>query len=109
SAEYLQPTTPLELVKQHVRTNGEYELTATIRLDGDQQDVVGRGNGPIAAFFDALATVGYDLRLMDYSEHTLTPGDDAKAASYIECAIEDKVYWGVGIDHSIITASLRAV
>ncbi|HJQ44721.1 MAG TPA: alpha-isopropylmalate synthase regulatory domain-containing protein, partial [Amycolatopsis sp.] len=62
-----------------------------------------------AAFFDALSTIGYDLRLMDYSEHTLTPGDDAKAASYIECAIGDKVYWGVGIDPSIVTASLRAV
>ncbi|EHR63586.1 2-isopropylmalate synthase [Saccharomonospora cyanea] len=109
AAEYLEPNAPLELVKQHVVANGDYELTATIRLDGEEQDVVGRGNGPIAAFFDALATVGFDLRLMDYSEHTLTPGDDSKAASYIECAIEDKVYWGVGIDHSIITASLRAV
>ncbi|CAM3077327.1 2-isopropylmalate synthase [Saccharomonospora xinjiangensis] len=109
SAEYLEPTTPLELVSQHVRANGDYELTATIRHDGEEQEVVGRGNGPIAAFFDALATIGLDLRLMDYSEHTLTPGDDSKAASYIECAVEDKVYWGVGIDHSIITASLRAV
>jgi 2-isopropylmalate synthase len=109
SGEYLEPSAPLELISQHVVANGDYELTATIRLDGEEQEVVGRGNGPIAAFFDALATVGFDLRLMDYSEHTLTPGDDSKAASYIECAIEDRVFWGVGIDHSIITASLRAV
>ncbi|OQO92909.1 2-isopropylmalate synthase [Saccharomonospora piscinae] len=109
AAEYLEPAAPLELLRQHVTANGDYELTATIRLDGEEQDVVGRGNGPIAAFFDALATVGYDLRLLDYSEHTLTPGDDAKAASYIECAIDDTVYWGVGIDPSIVTASLRAV
>ncbi|MGW9477429.1 2-isopropylmalate synthase [Saccharomonospora azurea] len=109
ATEYLEPKTPLELVKQHVVANGDYELTATVRVEGEEQEVVGRGNGPIAAFFDALATVGYDLRLLDYSEHTLTPGDDSKAASYIECAIEDKVFWGVGIDHSIITASLRAV
>ncbi|MFF5991063.1 2-isopropylmalate synthase [Prauserella flavalba] len=109
SAEYLEPKTPLELVRQHVTANGEYDLTATVRVDGEEQEITGRGNGPIAAFFDALSTVGYDLRLMDYSEHTLTPGDDAKAASYIECAIDDKVYWGVGIDPSIVTASLRAV
>ncbi|PXY34344.1 2-isopropylmalate synthase [Prauserella sp. PE36] len=109
SAEYLEPRTPLELVRQHVTANGEYDLTATVRVDGEEQEITGRGNGPIAAFFDALSTVGYDLRLMDYSEHTLTPGDDAKAASYIECAIDDKVYWGVGIDPSIVTASLRAV
>jgi 2-isopropylmalate synthase len=53
--------------------------------------------------------VGYDLRLLDYSEHTLSPGDDARAASYIECAISDRVFWGIGIDPSIVTASLRAV
>ncbi len=109
ASEYLEPNTPLELVSKHVRANGDYELSATIRLDGEEQQITGRGNGPIAAFFDALATVGFDVRLLDYSEHTLRPGDDSKAASYIECAIDDKVYWGVGIDSSIITASLRAV
>ena len=35
------------------------------------------------AAVDALSTVGFDLRLLDYSEHTLSPGDDARAASYI--------------------------
>ncbi|WP_410576528.1 2-isopropylmalate synthase [Amycolatopsis sp. lyj-108] len=111
SAEYLELKTPLELVRRHVRDNGdgEYDITATVRVEGDEHEVTGRGNGPIAAFFDALSTVGFDLRLLDYSEHTLSPGDDARAASYIECAISDRVYWGIGIDPSIVTASLRAV
>lgn len=111
SAEYLELKTPLELVRQHVRDNGdgEYDITATVRVEGDEHEITGRGNGPIAAFFDALTTVGYDLRLLDYSEHTLSPGDDARAASYIECAISDRVFWGIGIDPSIVTASLRAV
>ncbi|MGW5747803.1 2-isopropylmalate synthase [Amycolatopsis sp. NPDC003861] len=111
SAEYLELKTPLELVRQHVRDNGdgEYDITATVRVEGDEHEVTGRGNGPIAAFFDALSTVGYDLRLLDYSEHTLSPGDDARAASYIECAISDRVFWGIGIAPSIVTASLRAV
>ncbi|HVW42905.1 MAG TPA: 2-isopropylmalate synthase, partial [Amycolatopsis sp.] len=109
SAEYLEAEAPLALVGQHVTANGEYTLRAVVRVDGEEQEITGTGNGPIAAFFDALAGVGFDLRLMDYSEHTLTPGDDAKAASYIECAIGGKVYWGVGIDPSIVTASLRAV
>ncbi|QKV77538.1 2-isopropylmalate synthase [Amycolatopsis sp. Hca4] len=111
AAEYLELKTPLELVRQHVRDNGdgEYDITATVRVEGDEHEVTGRGNGPIAAFFDALSTVGYDLRLLDYSEHTLSPGDDARAASYIECAISDRVFWGIGIDPSIVTASLRAV
>ncbi|MEV6873585.1 2-isopropylmalate synthase [Amycolatopsis sp. NPDC051128] len=111
SAEYLELKTPLELVRQHVRDNGdgEYDITATVRVEGDEHEITGRGNGPIAAFFDALSTVGFDLRLLDYSEHTLSPGDDARAASYIECAISDRVFWGIGIDPSIVTASLRAV
>ncbi|MDX3191047.1 2-isopropylmalate synthase [Streptomyces sp. MN03-5084-2B] len=111
AAEYLELKTPLELVRQHVRDNGdgEYDITATVRVEGDEHEITGRGNGPIAAFFDALSTVGYDLRLLDYSEHTLSPGDDARAASYIECAISDRVFWGIGIDPSIVTASLRAV
>ena len=107
--EYLESQTPLQLISQHVTANGDYQLRATVRVDGEEQEITGSGNGPIAAFFDALSTVGYDLRLLDYSEHTLTPGDDAKAASYIECAVGDKVFWGVGIDPSIVTASLRAV
>ncbi|WP_370945251.1 2-isopropylmalate synthase [Amycolatopsis sp. cg5] len=110
-AEYLEPRTPLELVRQHVRDNGdgEYDITATVRVEGDEHEITGTGNGPIAAFFDALSTVGFDLRLLDYSEHTLSPGDDSRAASYIECAIQDRVFWGVGVDPSIVTASLRAV
>ncbi|WP_410593505.1 2-isopropylmalate synthase [Amycolatopsis sp. lyj-23] len=111
AAEYLELKTPLELIRQHVRDNGdgEYDIAATVRVEGDEHEVTGRGNGPIAAFFDALSTVGFDLRLLDYSEHTLSPGDDARAASYIECAISDRVFWGIGIDASIVTASLRAV
>lgn len=111
SAEYLEPATPLELARHHVIDNGggEYEVDATIVVDGAEHKVTGTGNGPISSFFDALATVGFDLRLLDYSEHTLTPGDDAKAASYIECAAGDKVFWGVGIDPSTVTASLQAV
>ncbi|HEY3709602.1 MAG TPA: 2-isopropylmalate synthase, partial [Amycolatopsis sp.] len=109
--EYLELATPLELIRQRVTDNGggEYDIEATVKVEGDEHDITGRGNGPIAAFFDALSTVGFDLRLLDYSEHTLTPGDDARAASYIECAISDRVFWGIGIDASIVTASLRAV
>ncbi|MDV6011299.1 2-isopropylmalate synthase [Haloechinothrix sp. LS1_15] len=111
SVEYLTSTSPLELVRSHVVDNGggHYSITVTVRVDGDEQEISGSGNGPIASFFDALATIGFDIRLLDYSEHAMTAGDDAQAASYIECAIGDQVYWGVGIDPSIVTASLRAV
>ncbi|HEV2087429.1 MAG TPA: alpha-isopropylmalate synthase regulatory domain-containing protein, partial [Cryptosporangiaceae bacterium] len=67
------------------------------------------GNGPIAAFVQALADVGIDLRVLDYTEHAMSAGGDAKAAAYVECAIGDRVLWGVGIDGNIVTASLEAV
>ena len=69
----------------------------------------GEGNGPIAAFCTALGAYGVDVRVLDYHEHALSAGGDAKAAAYLECAVGDRVLWGVGIDPNIVTASLKAV
>jgi 2-isopropylmalate synthase len=49
------------------------------------------------------------VRVLDYVEHALTSGEDAKAASFVECAIGGRVLWGVGIDANIVTASLKAI
>ena len=49
------------------------------------------------------------MRVLDYHEHALSAGDDARAAAYVECAVEDTVLWGVGVDSSIVSASLKAV
>ncbi|MCP2294587.1 2-isopropylmalate synthase [Nocardia amikacinitolerans] len=111
--EYLAPIRPLERIRQRVTASetdgGVDSITAVVKVDGVEQEVTGNGNGPLAAFVDAIATVGYDVRVLDYSEHAMSAGDDAQAAAYVECAIGDKVVWGVGIATSITTASLRAV
>lgn len=110
SAEYLEPRTPLELVEQRLTgAAGDESISATVVVEGEREEVRGTGNGPIAAFVDALSTVGYDVRVMDYHEHALTSGDDARAAAYLECAVGDQVFWGAGVDTSTVTASLRAV
>ena len=70
---------------------------------------MGTGNGPIASFVDALGSLGIDVRVLDYDEHAVGAGADARAACYIEAAVGDRVLWGVGIHPSIVTASLRAV
>ena len=49
------------------------------------------------------------MRLLDYVEHTMSEGAGAQAAAYIECAIDGKVLWGVGIDANIVRASIKAV
>jgi len=69
----------------------------------------GHGNGPIAAFCAVLEQVGVDVRVLDYAEHALSSGGDAKASAYVECAVGERVLWGVGIDSSIVTASLKAI
>ena len=73
----------------------------------------GEGNGPIAAFVTAInGLAGHerpDVRVLDYAEHALSSGGDAVAAAYVECLVRDNVYWGVGIDANIVTASLKAV
>ncbi|QIS01220.1 2-isopropylmalate synthase [Nocardia brasiliensis] len=113
AAEYLSPIRPLERIRQKVTASetdgGTDTIAVVVKVDGVEQEITGTGNGPLAAFIDAIATVGFDVRVLDYSEHAMSAGDDAQAAAYVECAIGDKVVWGVGIATSITTASLRAV
>ncbi|MER7196660.1 2-isopropylmalate synthase [Streptomyces sp. CB01635] len=90
-------------------TDGVDTLTVSADVDGEATVLTGTGNGPISAFFDALQAVGIDARLLDYQEHTMSEGASAQAASYIECAIGDKVLWGIGIDANTTRASLKAV
>lgn len=88
---------------------GRDHIVTTILDAGREVTVEGTGNGPIAAFIDALSQVGVDVRVLDYSEHALSAGGDARAAAYVECAVGDRVLWGVGLHESIVRASFRAV
>ncbi|MFF7139654.1 MULTISPECIES: 2-isopropylmalate synthase [Streptomyces] len=90
-------------------TDGVDALTVEATVDGEDTVLTGSGNGPISAFFDALQSIGIDVRLLDYQEHTMSEGASAQAASYIECAIDGKVLWGIGIDANTTRASLKAV
>jgi 2-isopropylmalate synthase len=111
ATEYLDSTAPLKLMRHKVSSDGggHEEITAIVRVDGEEHEISGSGNGPIAAFVDALASVGYDVRVLDYAEHAMSAGDDARAAAYLETAVSGRVLWGVGVDNSTVAASLRAV
>ncbi len=78
-----------------------------------EREVSGMGNGPIAAFLNAVSNFGINASVMDYVEHTMAVGTDAMAASYVECQIgeedDTQIVWGVGIDTSIVTSSLKAI
>ncbi|MEP9391989.1 2-isopropylmalate synthase [Gordonia sp. VNK1] len=111
--EYLLPIRPLERMRQKVDAaevdGGEDRITVVVKVDGVEKEISGSGNGPLDAFVDALGTVGFDLRILDYSEHAMTAGGDANAACYVEAEIDGETVWGVGVASSITTASLRAV
>ncbi|MFD7499719.1 2-isopropylmalate synthase [Streptomyces sp. NPDC059850] len=99
----------LRTAQTSTSSEGTDALTVEAVVDGTETVLTGSGNGPLAAFFDALGAIGIDVRLLDYSEHTLSEGAAAQAAAYIECAIDGKVLWGVGVDANIVRASLKAV
>ncbi len=111
--EYLNPTTPLRLDSVHTSSAaGEKDqLDVGVFVEGELESLHGSGNGPIAAFVDAINSLpqGFDVRVLDYAEHALSSGGDAIAAAYVECAVGEKVLWGVGLDANIVTASLKAV
>ncbi|WP_438821369.1 2-isopropylmalate synthase [Demequina capsici] len=88
---------------------GPDTLAADIVDGGSQVTIEGSGNGPLDAFVAALGTRGVKVEVLDYAEHALTAGGDASAASYVECHIGDEIFWGVGIDPSITTATLKAI
>ena len=96
-------------VAQDSAVDGDTTLTATIKDNGKEFIIKGVGNGPIAAFCEALSTHGINLRVLDYHEHALASGGDAQAAAYLECSINSQTLWGVGIDPSIVTSSLKAI
>ncbi len=115
-SDYLQPTEPFRFIEHRTapgsHTGGTCKLTATIRENGQERLISGKGNGPIDAFTDALNRhCGLDLRVVDYHEHAIGAGANATAVSYVEIRMdgEPEVRFGVGIDSNIVTASLNAV
>jgi 2-isopropylmalate synthase len=111
SDEYLRAETPYAYVGHRMSENSAdpepVHILAELRRDGVGIDVQAAGNGPIDAFVRAL---GLDIRVMDYHEHAIGSGADAKAASYIELRVANgPTTFGVGIDANIATASFKAV
>ena len=114
---YLDLETPFAFIDHttlpdhNVDTGQTRVLTATILRDGVEKVIRGRGNGPIAAFVDAMRKeTGLNMTLVDYEEHAVGGGADATACCYMEFANDrgDSIF-GVAMDPNIVTASLRAV
>jgi len=92
-------------------SDGTRLFTGTITVGGKRQNVSGRGKGLVSSVLATLKqTFGLDIEVLDYTEHALGKGTDARAAAYLECALPDgQIVWGVGIDEDVATASVRAI
>ena len=87
----------------------DVELSVDLLDNQKQITLKGSGNGPISAFCNVMQSYGVDIQVADYYEHAMSAGGDASAAAYLECTVNGGTYWGVGIDPSTTTASLKAV
>jgi len=99
----------LQGIRQTSDGQGADRLSVDVLDAGRPHTLEGEGNGPIAAFVDALSTLGVGVRVLDYHEHAMSAGGDATAAAYVECEVAGRVLWGIGIDSNIVRASLKAV
>jgi 2-isopropylmalate synthase len=112
NTQYL-PEDPVIQLLTYETTTSEHKATVTAQLlvHGEHRTVTAEGNGPIAAFVHALRSgLGVDVEVLDYAEHAVSAGSEATAAAYVEGRDADgNVRWGVGLDESILTASLQAV
>jgi len=93
------------------QADGTVRLTADATIAGRRLRVAGVGTGPIDAFVDGLGQCsGTRVRVLDYHEHAIGSGADARAVAYLELRIGDaQTRFGVGIDTNIVSASLKAI
>ncbi len=110
---YLPDDAGIRMLSTEVSSGGERgtSVAAQVLVDGHHRTIMGQGNGPVAALVNGLrAELGLEVSVEDYHEHALTAGSEASAVAYVQATGADgRQTWGVGIDSSILDASLRAV
>ena len=114
--EYLDRRSPLELLDYRLQRSGHQRHDVSIEADviynGQARTITGEGNGPIAAFVNALKQSGWkNFRLLDYSQKAVTKGSAAEAVSFVQVqrASDEKTFWGASLDANVEFGSLLAI
>ena len=116
--EYLDLQEPFKLVKATFSDisdkSGEEDTKADIAIiyNGQEKNISGIGNGPIDSFKKALAASSLiNVKIIDYTEHAMSTGSEAKAASYVYMERQDNgnKSFGVGVDSNITRASVKSM
>ena len=113
AGEYLDREAPVEQIALTVDApqveSDDTKVQARVVYQGSEQVVAGHGNGPLAAYANALEQLGINVEVQEYNQHARTAGDDAEAAAYVLADVNGTKVWGCGIAGSITYASLKAV
>ncbi len=106
--EYLQAASPYALIRHRLQEeNGTSAVDVEVLVDGETQHWRGLGKGPLEALVAGLPTA---VEIMDYHEHSIGSGTNARAAAYIEIRVDGgRPLHGVGIDENLTTATFRAL
>ena len=92
--------------------NGENLDLLKLKIHYKNKEILveGEGNGPIDACIKGLSKLlGISLKISDYQQHAISSGADASAAAYIEITIDNKSFWGIGINSNTVAASFEAI
>jgi 2-isopropylmalate synthase len=111
-ATYLPNDAKYQLLSTEVTTgSGKTTVFAQMLINGEHVTIKGEGNGPIDAMITGLrGEAGITFEVKNYSEHALNSGSAATAVAYVEAENESgDTWWGVGMNSSILDASLHAV
>ena len=107
--EYLQHQAPWQYHGHRINNDGEHGVTlaADLSHNGQRLTLQGQAQGPLAAFMQALDGAA---QIVEYHEHSLGSGAEAKAACYVELRVADgSIWYGVGVDADIVSAAIHAV
>ncbi|MFI8481636.1 2-isopropylmalate synthase [Pseudomonas sp. NPDC078700] len=106
--EFLQAASPYALKSHRLQEeNGTSAVDVEVITGGETKRWSGIGKGPLEAL---VAGLPLDVEIMDYSEHAIGAGTNAKAAAYIELRVNGgRALHGAGIDENLTTASFRAL
>ena len=114
--EYLDAEEPFAFIRAKVEEpeeEGETRVTLRFRYKGEEMLAEAEGNGPINAAIQAIhgKVPSVDVHVLNYSEHALSEGSEAKAAAYIqmEDAKSGRITFGVGVSSNITRASIRGM
>ena len=114
-SEFVSANDPLEFVEHSTQADDgdpeQRELDAAVLFHGQKISIQGRGNGPIAAYVDAINRMfDVEFRVVDYHQHATGKGEDAQSACYVEIQAGKSVTrYGASLHSNIVTASLKAV